>query len=389
LLLKDLLVGSRSSVEQFKKRMTTDGWAFVELPQDLQSLVEAATKPLESFFAQDFETKRKYHDNFQGTDELDGPVYGFNQTEAKTKEGLRLLTGGRLKKNWIPEECAETIFPLVGAMDRIMLRFIEATAQQIFGMKIDLLAEKYDLPLLIGAKEHQATAFNEKNFAMFDVAYYPNQKPTVQDLNVAGHYDPGLFSFSFLSTQAGLQVRTKDGVWIDCPTSRNLGIIWAGEIAQTICKEVQPGWHRVKYDSNQIPRLSAWIEVCTAAQDLSFSNTMLENIKFPSSGLFYLPGVDLTDYQNAAARKEPLGVVYVQEGESLAGALQKASRLYGMPMTKSIRYYCPLCLTPVSVLQDHFFEVHPSKQQVIPKSTEVDAQFQSLFPNKGRGNFMF
>lgn len=91
----------------------------------------------------------------------------------------------------------------------------------------------------------------------------------------------------------------------------------------------------------------------------------------------------------------PLGVIYVQEGESLLSALNKvqlssnqpnslikASRMYGMPMSKSIRYYCPLCLQSVPELEAHFFAEHSTKQQVIPNGSEIDVQFKSLFADK-------
>lgn len=292
--LKDLLVrnrwGNDPVIKQFKERMTTDGWAFVTLPKDLQKLVKAATKPLKDFFTRDIEVKRRCHDNFQGTTELDGPVYGFNQTETKTKEGLRLLTGGRLKEHWVPAECSSTLLPLIAAVDSIMLRFMETTTNVVFGIEFEELASKFDIPLLAGAKKDKAKPMTQENFAMFDVAYYPNQKPTVDNLNVAGHYDPGLFSLSFLSTHVGLQVRKADGTWIDCPTAPNLGIIWAGQLAEMVSKDIKPGWHRVKHDPNKVPRLSAWVEVCTRAQDLSYSKAILENVKFPNAGLFYLPG---------------------------------------------------------------------------------------------------
>lgn len=54
--------------------------------------------------------------------------------------------------------------------------------------------------------------------------------------------------------------------------------------------------------------------------------------------------------------------------------------MYGMPMTKSIRYYCPLCLDAVGDLEDHFFTKHPTKQQVIPSGSEVGVRYQNLFP---------
>jgi len=301
------------------------------------------------------------------------------------------LTGGRLKKNWIPTECEESLSPLVATLDNIMVRLIETCSETVFGTNFEELAEKYDLPLISGMKKGKISGLTQKNFAMFDVAYYPNEKPTVEDLNVAGHFDPGLLSLSVLSTQPGLQVRNAAGEWIDCPTSPDLGIIWAGQLAQVICPDIKPGWHRVKYDENKIPRLSAWIEVCTKSQDLSYSSSIFDNVKFSKDGLFYLPGIDLSGYVKATEKiegrrsrnpandgKNPLNVVYVKEGESLREALHRASVLFGMPMSKTIRYYCPLCFSTIRDLESHFFEEHPSKLQVIPSGSEAENQLKNL-----------
>jgi len=56
-------------------------------------------------------------------------------------------------------------------------------------------------------------------------------------------------------------------------------------------------------------------------------------------------------------------------GEKLSDILRKASMKYGMPMTKSIRYYCPFCLEAVGSLVKHTEEKHKSMIKYVEGGT--------------------
>lgn len=267
----------------------------------------------------------------------------------------------------------------------------------MFNLRFEELSQKYEIPLIAGLPKgaNIGTLLTEQNFAMVDVAYYPNASPTVVseevECNVAGHFDPGLLSFSILSTKEGLQVKNKDGEWVDCPTDSRYGILWAGELAQIISPEIKPGWHRVKYLKEQASRLSIWIEVCSKQQDLAHSFSYFDKVTFPKDMVFQLPGLNMELLEqirregsvsfglNKSDKTPKFDMLYVKEGESLSTALQRASRLYGMPLTKTIRYYCPLCLRTVMSLESHFNEVHPTRTATLAENSKDAELYDSYF----------
>jgi len=103
---------------------------------------------------------------------LDGLVYGYNNVDG-FREGLRLLTGGSLSDNWLPPQC-KSIKPLVKELDQVMYKLVTTTVS-IFKITTEKLVEDYKLPLLTnGSNDNQE--FRPNNFAMLDIAYYPNLK---------------------------------------------------------------------------------------------------------------------------------------------------------------------------------------------------------------------
>lgn len=389
---------SEGNQEALKLRelLSENGWAFVLLPEDIRQLSADCVPALREFFHREDEYKLKYHENLKGESDKDGVVYGYNQTANRNKEGLRLLSGGRMLKKWIPDECAASLPLLVDALDKVMIQILRTSSQTLFNMSFEELSQKYEIPLIAGLPNGTdiGTLLTEQNFAMVDVAHYPNAAPTVVsegvECNVAGHIDPGLLSFSILSTQEGLQVKNKEGEWVDCPTDSRYGILWAGELAQIISPDIKPGWHRVKYLPEQAWRLTIWIEVCSKQQDLAHSFSYFDKVTFPKDMVFQLPGLNMELLEkidlNRNGQNKPhslrtlkrettptFDMLYVKEGETLSSALRRASRIYGMPLSKTIRYYCPLCLSTVMSLESHFNEVHPTRTATLPR-TSKDAE---------------
>merc|ERR1712130_416919 len=108
---------------------------------------------------------------------------------------------------------------------------------------------------------------------MLDVAHYLNSDShRTQDMppkNCVEHYDPGLFSLSFYSSQPGLQLLDlRNNQWVDGPCNsvesmKNVAIIWCGAAAQTIDPRFKPAIHRVQYPERMdgsAPRMAIWYE---------------------------------------------------------------------------------------------------------------------------------
>ena len=71
-------------MESLVKDLSTKGWGFLEMDQDLVDLIPPMTKAITSFFNKDAEEKKAHQ----------GP-YGFGYSQVDHKEGLRILTGWR------------------------------------------------------------------------------------------------------------------------------------------------------------------------------------------------------------------------------------------------------------------------------------------------------
>jgi len=133
------------------------------------------------------------------------------------------------------------------------------------------LAHRADLPVGYGAQT-----------GMVDVVNYFNEKTSeksppigsnTDEVNCACHYDPGLFSLSFVSTHEGLQLfDPTSNTWFAGPVNtkpghENIGVLWLGDAAVFLSKgKWKPAIHRVVYPQIKAPRLTAWYEVCTVDQ---------------------------------------------------------------------------------------------------------------------------
>jgi len=70
--------------------------------------------------------------------------------------------------------------------------------------------------------------------------------------------------------------------------------------------------------------------------------------------------------------------VHVRKGESLSNALYRASQKFGMPMTKMITHYCPLCVHAVSSLEEHFAQMHPKGTVQVAEDYHSDDEVAEL-----------
>lgn len=70
------------------------------------------------------------------------------------QEGLRLLTGQKLKDDWIPAALRSQLKPFCAQMDSLLIGVCKSICMGLFGGKsAERLAEEYDLPLLLNPKK--------------------------------------------------------------------------------------------------------------------------------------------------------------------------------------------------------------------------------------------
>jgi len=150
--------------------------------------------------------------------------------------------------------------------------------------------------------------------------------------------------------------------------------LWTGDLAPIVSQDKIPKcYHRVTFpfvpkDDVAPPRMSIWIELCTKDQELDQAEKMLNMIAakdgellLPSVVTPVAPQVSTSNSNKRGPKGNPMASIPIKKGETLSAALSRASRQYGMPMTKSIRYYCPLCLSAVGNLLSHFNQSHQKR----------------------------
>jgi len=248
-----------------------------------------------------------------------------------------------MKDLWKPKSLVH-LDELSKELHKVIVDILNVSSKTVFGLSPEELSKK-DVPIL--------SKSDSESFGLLDIAYYTHEKFANQSAvseSVAPHFDPGILSINVLSSEQGLQFQDAAGNWVDVPIGNFVGVIWAGEMAKIISNEkIKPGVHRVQTFPGKLTRLSIWIEACTKLQDISTSMPILESIVVEKKKKFHFgPNTDVPK----------LAEIEVHPGEKLSDVLWKASRQYGMPMTKSIRYYCPFCLETVGSLLKHAEEKH-------------------------------
>lgn len=238
--LLDLIAREEDAVRCCQGLLKTQGWFLVVLPEEMVGRITVVREDLEAFFARPlFEKKEQERNNFMG----------FNSTERK--EGLRYLTG---RKQVEDMRHLPSLASVALEVDSILRGICLATCNVFEGGESALVKQ---CPLFS----------TRESFALLDVVRYNNSKDDGH-LNCEAHFDPGLFSLSFLSTASGLEllgVSEGKGKWIAPPLQHNVGVVWAGQLASTLSGGlIRPGNHRVV--KGHIPRLTCWVEVCGYAQ---------------------------------------------------------------------------------------------------------------------------
>ncbi len=268
LRLADILDGDNRSIVNLKKQLETNGWCVVQLTPALSKIVDDSVESFDDFFSKN----RSYKDTFSG--------YLFTNH----KERIRLLTCDRFKDNTIPSH-KTTFHNLCSQLDSTMNDLISVISEPII-LNTDsrkegqspLTLQALDVPFLKNAAQspegpESRDDDEDKRFCLVDVAHYFNRKDgkgTLIDptLNCCAHYDPGLLTFSLLSTSPGLELQELSSKeWISPPFDDNIGVLWCGLAASEFTNNrLKACIHRVKYYPNDSSRLTVWLEMCTNEQ---------------------------------------------------------------------------------------------------------------------------
>jgi len=182
-----------------------------------------------------------------------------------------LTQASRLKKDTIPGDLQQIVQIWEDLCDDLAIDLIFALSGKVFGLTGPNLTTRADLPVAYSSQ-----------IGMLDIVKYLNNKTvqvspeighSTEEVNCVPHYDPGLLSFSFLSTHKGLQLLDPvTNTWFAGPVNthpgqENLAVIWLGEAAVKATEgKLKAGVHRVVYSDTPTPRITAWYEICTVTQ---------------------------------------------------------------------------------------------------------------------------
>jgi len=331
---EDILAGHGPTRNQIKEALSHQGWFFLNAPElflerrtrynekgevippaEAKLVLNEEIQLLEKFFQHESEVKQSFSERFN-----------FGYSAVDHKDGFHLFTGNRINDHNLPPELKELFKKWATLLDQQMLSMLQIISKPVFDCQPATLAHRADLPV----------AYSRDSFGFLDIAHYFNNKTvsvppaigqSTDEVNCVPHYDPGLFSISFLSTSRGLQLQDPvSGQWFDGPVNlkegeNDMAVIWAGEAAVTASKgAIKAGIHRVIYPEEEaVPRITAWYELCTLSQanepsDLLESPGYLEFPSFPNS--------------------KPLKV---EEGDTTHSIFKKIERDYGIPSSKVMR----------------------------------------------------
>lgn len=298
--------------KEFLDEFIVNGWIFVEMPKEITHHIDNLTKELSGFFCSSNGEKQK----------MKGP-FGFGYSNVPHKEGVRFFTGNLIKRftdTKIYPEKWTTLLDLSRQLDDLILSFISRMSLFVLHQVPANVAKKADIPVAFVG-----------NFGMVDVAHYFNNKTMdtqpllgkdTEEVNCVPHYDPGLLSLSFLSTEEGLQLfDERSQSWVDGPVNtkddeKNIGVIWLGYAATQVDQKLRPGIHRVIYPKKSSPRLTAWYEVCTVTQASVPDEQYLKEMSVNVPNLI---------------GSDPISL---DANQTLEGFLGKIERVKGIPRTK-------------------------------------------------------
>eukprot|EP01112_Ceratiomyxa_fruticulosa_P016087 TRINITY_DN4827_c0_g1_i1.p1 TRINITY_DN4827_c0_g1~~TRINITY_DN4827_c0_g1_i1.p1 ORF type:complete len:389 (+),score=86.99 TRINITY_DN4827_c0_g1_i1:307-1473(+) len=323
--LYDLFIGEEDAVKEVDKLLKQRGWCFVNYTDPSTHVDEArsnlsykspilsaeALKDITEFFERDEEKKKSYLN-------ILGDGYTNN---APHKEAIHLVTG-----SWVvdsQEKIEENLKSFTSGLDYLATTLFDSFFAKVLEIDSEAFSKRADLPVQFG--EHKG---------MLDIAHYRNNKTSqsnpswgenIDEVNCVPHFDPGLFSLSFLSTNEGLQLFDfETSTWFAGPINsktgqENIGILWLGDKAVSASEgRWKPAIHRVVYPRNERSRITSWYEVCTVDQ-------------INSSGIDARREYRATQLSNVENSEK-----VVIEGEGKDSLFVRIEREFGIPQSKAM-----------------------------------------------------
>eukprot|EP01112_Ceratiomyxa_fruticulosa_P000203 TRINITY_DN1020_c0_g1_i3.p1 TRINITY_DN1020_c0_g1~~TRINITY_DN1020_c0_g1_i3.p1 ORF type:complete len:414 (+),score=89.30 TRINITY_DN1020_c0_g1_i3:356-1597(+) len=317
--LNAILSKDKDEMHQLDELLVKRGWAFVDLSLDEKAVLQRRGIFQEVIFP--FIGGNAFSElaAFFGLSEEKKAAVKEYSSVPHLKENVHLITHN-LKSGvdrYFP--ALKTVCPM---LDELVMAIMQSFFCEVLGIRPNTLAHRADLPVGFGSQK-----------GMLDIVNYLNEKTSIDsppignntdEVNCVAHFDPGLFSLSFLSTSEGLQLLDlSTNTWFAGPINskpgqENIGVLWLGDAAVFVSKgRWKPAVHRVVYPRVSVPRLTAWYEVCTVEQ---INN---DDVESPyAAGPLSIPNIGDSSS------------VVVQEGDTPKQVAQKIQRHFGIPMSK-------------------------------------------------------
>eukprot|EP01112_Ceratiomyxa_fruticulosa_P000206 TRINITY_DN1020_c0_g2_i1.p1 TRINITY_DN1020_c0_g2~~TRINITY_DN1020_c0_g2_i1.p1 ORF type:complete len:384 (+),score=93.81 TRINITY_DN1020_c0_g2_i1:1008-2159(+) len=322
--LPNVLKRNPNEVAEMNKQLQEKGWLFLDLN---------GTPSIN-----DYDSGSKMSDSFPF---IQSRLFGellafFNQPEIEKKkrieyeqvvplkEAFHTLTGSFY--DWNSDEKNPKIFSFIYELDQLAMSLASNFFCYVLDISAATLAHRADLPAGFGDQ-----------VGMLDIVNYWNEKTTekspplganTDEVNCVPHFDPGLFSLSFVSTHEGLQLFDPiTNTWFGGPVNtkpsqENIGVLWLGDAAVQLSKgKWKPAIHRVVYPAVKSPRFTAWYEMCTVDQ---VNNDGIDHE--------YAPGP--LSFSNIISG---IGSFIVRKKEKPKETAERIKRHFGIPMGKSMR----------------------------------------------------
>mmetsp|Transcript_9018 Transcript_9018/g.11728 ORF Transcript_9018/g.11728 Transcript_9018/m.11728 type:complete len:415 (+) Transcript_9018:42-1286(+) len=305
----------KDNLKQIDQKLRSQGWCFVELPEETKAAVSKFVDSFDSFLEKDEVHKAKFHVP---------PMLGYEKIGHK--QVFRNLTGTELKEQSLPFNGA--FAELAKVMDNLSTEFVKSNCDDLFGCSFDQLKQRTSVPIL-------QDDTNSKRFGVLDAVRYfeddIDDKINPEKTFCAPHYDPGLLAISLYSDAPGLEFYDPiEKVWVPQPKDPNVSVLWCGQ--EIMCVgNYKPAIHRVNVNAKT--RTSIWYEMCTESQ-VSLATPGYDEVsgrETKSNGLWEFPNVfekENNETRTVLLKKE-------SESEKFWQACKRLEVSKGIPAMKS------------------------------------------------------
>mmetsp|Transcript_9973 Transcript_9973/g.11948 ORF Transcript_9973/g.11948 Transcript_9973/m.11948 type:complete len:394 (-) Transcript_9973:920-2101(-) len=265
----------KDNLKQIDQKLRSQGWCFVELPEETKAAVSKFVDSFDSFLEKDEAHKAKFHVP---------PMLGYEKIGHK--QVFRNLTGTELKEQSLPFNGA--FAELAKVMDNLSTEFVKSNCDDLFGCSFDQLKQRTSVPIL-------QDDTNSKRFGVLDAVRYfeddIDDKINPEKTFCAPHYDPGLLAMSLYSDAPGLEFYDPvEKIWVPQPKDPNVSVLWCGQ--EIMCVgNYKPAIHRVNVNAKT--RTSIWYEMCSESQ-VSLATPGYDEVsgrETKSNGLWEFPNV--------------------------------------------------------------------------------------------------